>query len=628
MSFKKLESFIDAVKVFLFNIFSIFKSIAIKLTVAFLVIPSSFLSSIPIFFLFSSIFALLGGLITLEVFIPYKLIDWDKVANEVAFDLRKQELARYIKPKQVLDSIIYSQPKELEKEAKIFKKAFEKENKVLEDIIVRGNGTLKEYRNKLALTSLCFAIFFSLIFQIVKDKEQLIFNKTLKIITIILLSGGVYYGLSFIKEKVSSKYKDSINLGMPESKALIKGLVLHLKGEPLEVFAQPYKKEAGPIIIKHWVPHEVYGIPTLEEIKEKRASILTHYGLKREWIDQWHKKQEIIKIKYLDLLADLFECAKKDVEFLLRGEEEKICNYKIVYAKELTPKQELCIKIVIEQDERFRARDLAKIFISYYEEYSKLYIDIWDNEYVLANYLFWEAEKHPAEEKWDSFIRINDYLDLDNYGLDNYEVLTQLGFLSDLEFFEEFEKNNKEEIPFWLLGKIRYDPDRKLLISKAIMSMEEINKLAVISEELSKKVLKFNSFYKNSLCPIVLSDYTYAFLKKLPQEVQFPESIKNRIRYDDYLQLLIFKGLMKENEYNELLKLSQDSAYQNAVKELFSNSQIEEWEFIPHLLVCVRTGAYGHEILNMDNPIEEIEYLDKKLQELEEKAVPLRNPRS
>lgn len=65
-------------------------------------------------------------------------------------------------------------------------------------------------------------------------------------------------------------------------------------------------------------------------------------------------------------------------------------------------------------------------------------------------------------------------------------------------------------------------------------------------------------------------DETSAKLKELPGEIQFPDSIKGKIRYDNDKQRLFFKGVMEKVERDELLKLSSKVPYNKAVRILFA----------------------------------------------------------
>lgn len=62
-------------------------------------------------------------------------------------------------------------------------------------------------------------------------------------------------------------------------------------------------------------------------------------------------------------------------------------------------------------------------------------------------------------------------------------------------------------------------------------------------------------------------------LKALPASVAFPASMTGKISFDVDDRLLIFKGVMKEAEKNELLSLSPEPLYQNAIERLFRNSR-------------------------------------------------------
>lgn len=88
------------------------------------------------------------------------------------------------------------------------------------------------------------------------------------------------------------------------------------------------------------------------------------------------------------------------------------------------------------------------------------------------------------------------------------------------------------------------------------------------------------SFIKENLWSFVPALYkecveTSEKLSKLPAEVKFPESLKDKIRYDESRQLLTFKGVMAEEEKDKLLKLSQDIPYKDAIEALLRRSQVD-----------------------------------------------------
>lgn len=63
-------------------------------------------------------------------------------------------------------------------------------------------------------------------------------------------------------------------------------------------------------------------------------------------------------------------------------------------------------------------------------------------------------------------------------------------------------------------------------------------------------------------------------LANLPRGVKFPNHLKYKIRYAATEKLLIFRGVMSEQERDGLLNLSEEDLYWEAIKELFKSSQI------------------------------------------------------
>jgi len=62
-------------------------------------------------------------------------------------------------------------------------------------------------------------------------------------------------------------------------------------------------------------------------------------------------------------------------------------------------------------------------------------------------------------------------------------------------------------------------------------------------------------------------------LEKLPENLQPNDLSKYRISYEAPKQLLVLKGIMKEEEKDGLLKLSTETSYQEAIKRLFQRSR-------------------------------------------------------
>lgn len=77
-----------------------------------------------------------------------------------------------------------------------------------------------------------------------------------------------------------------------------------------------------------------------------------------------------------------------------------------------------------------------------------------------------------------------------------------------------------------------------------------------------------------------LKKETSVELEKLPEGVRFPDSLKEMVRYDATKRTLVFKGIMKKEEKDELLKLSPKGLYQKAVERLFQRSQTTPIQYL------------------------------------------------
>ncbi|HHT9139661.1 MAG TPA: hypothetical protein ACFYEA_04080 [Candidatus Tripitaka californicus] len=62
-------------------------------------------------------------------------------------------------------------------------------------------------------------------------------------------------------------------------------------------------------------------------------------------------------------------------------------------------------------------------------------------------------------------------------------------------------------------------------------------------------------------------------LEYLPSEVEFPQPVGDKIRYDADNGTLAFKGPMSREERSQLLRLSSDDLYKKAIEEIFRQSQ-------------------------------------------------------
>lgn len=58
----------------------------------------------------------------------------------------------------------------------------------------------------------------------------------------------------------------------------------------------------------------------------------------------------------------------------------------------------------------------------------------------------------------------------------------------------------------------------------------------------------------------------------IPAGLRFPDQLQKRIRFEADNQQLVFQGFMYKSDYDQLIRLSQDVSYQNAVAKLFQLS--------------------------------------------------------
>ncbi len=95
--------------------------------------------------------------------------------------------------------------------------------------------------------------------------------------------------------------------------------------------------------------------------------------------------------------------------------------------------------------------------------------------------------------------------------------------------------------------------------------LEEITRLEKKNGRTARNVL--NEWQKGNL-------EIYVRLAWLPSGVEFPAGLSGRIHYAPAEELLYFKGIMTKKEWHELLKLSDDAQYREAIRTIFSRSHI------------------------------------------------------
>jgi hypothetical protein len=77
----------------------------------------------------------------------------------------------------------------------------------------------------------------------------------------------------------------------------------------------------------------------------------------------------------------------------------------------------------------------------------------------------------------------------------------------------------------------------------------------------------------------------YVPLRELPEGLKFPRELQDRIHFHRDKQLLQFDGFMSKTDYDRLLRVHNDLAYQRALEELFHKCTFAE--------VPVATQAHG-----------------------------------
>jgi hypothetical protein len=65
-------------------------------------------------------------------------------------------------------------------------------------------------------------------------------------------------------------------------------------------------------------------------------------------------------------------------------------------------------------------------------------------------------------------------------------------------------------------------------------------------------------------------------LEKLPQGLEFPPDLCDRIRFDPKARRLIFRGFMSKSEFDRLCVLSDDWAYRRPLEDLFRECTSDE----------------------------------------------------
>ena len=58
-------------------------------------------------------------------------------------------------------------------------------------------------------------------------------------------------------------------------------------------------------------------------------------------------------------------------------------------------------------------------------------------------------------------------------------------------------------------------------------------------------------------------------LEKLPEGLEFPAQMKDRIHFDPVAHKLVFRGYMSKTDFDRLCQLSNDWSFRRSLEELF-----------------------------------------------------------
>jgi hypothetical protein len=153
---------------------------------------------------------------------------------------------------------------------------------------------------------------------------------------------------------------------------------------------------------------------------------------------------------------------------------------------------------------------------------------------------------------------------------DEKTLLLSLGYGEEYEVAVAALYNQPDE----LRGQLVYDKQRKILRGVGAMTKARKEKLQALStNEAYRQAVDAlyqapRRFIARQMRTFVPMDFTVA-LASLPDQVRLPESQQHKVYYDAVNQQLHFIGAMTDIEHEELLKLSPDSEFKQAVNRLY-----------------------------------------------------------
>jgi hypothetical protein len=114
--------------------------------------------------------------------------------------------------------------------------------------------------------------------------------------------------------------------------------------------------------------------------------------------------------------------------------------------------------------------------------------------------------------------------------------------------------------------------------------------------ELQTVVREFDADEKHQLNGHAMLRRSVVSLDPLPEALEFPDDLRDRISYDSERRLLVFRGFMSSADYCFLRSCSGDANYIRALNELHENSAFEihcRPQIVPLWLWALVTASFA-----------------------------------
>jgi len=86
------------------------------------------------------------------------------------------------------------------------------------------------------------------------------------------------------------------------------------------------------------------------------------------------------------------------------------------------------------------------------------------------------------------------------------------------------------------------------------------------------------------------TDERYARLAQLPQWIEFPPELKDRMYYDASGKRLVFRGRMSRTERDKLIRLDEDVLYHQAIFRLYMGNP-SRWSWTAIVVTVLLVGG-------------------------------------